>query len=288
MLNRTPLDRLTHKYHNNITQAVEIMETRRPNQPPIESTLTTSLEEAQRHSTQELQESAPKPRGFEGRRHTPEARAKLSEAMKGDKNPNYGKKHTPETKAKMSEANKGEKHPNYGKKLSPEHRAKLSEAQKGEKHPNYGKKRTPETKAKISEAKKGERHHYYGKKLSPEHRAKLSEAKKGEKSYQYDQSIDQVRLAIIDCVLGESQKQASHNQGFADSWLQVWKHSHRQRFDALYLETATELDRMVTSGKIGHLALELAAGATRQELARKLARHLLVFSELPLQPDPQD
>ena len=192
---------------------------RHHHQPPIESTPPTSLEEVLGRSTQELQDSSsesPKPRGFEGRRHTLETKAKMSEAKKGDKNPNYGKE------------------------------------------------------------------------LSPEHRAKLSEAKKGEKHHRYDQSIDQVRLAIIDCVLGESQKQASHNQGFADSWLSGWKLKNRQRFDAFYLETATELDRMVTSGKIGSRALELAAGATHQELARKLANYLSVHSEPPLQPDSKN
>ena len=209
---------------------------RHHHQPPIESTPPTSLEEVLGRSTQELQDSSsesPKPRGFEGRRHTLETKAKMSEAKKGDKNPNYGKE------------------------LSPEHRAKISESKKT-------KNLSSETKAKMSEAKKGERHP------------------------RYDQSIDQVRLAIIDCVLGESQKQASHNQGFADSWLSGWKLKNRQRFDAFYLETATELDRMVTSGKIGSRALELAAGATHQELARKLANYLSVHSEPPLQPDSKN
>ena len=219
------------------------MESKRPRpQPSIESTPATSSEEVQSRNARELQDSAPKPpepRGFEGRRHTPEARAKISEA-------NKGKKLSPETKAKISAAQKG-------KKVSPETRSKLSEA-------NKGKKYTQETKAKISEAMSG------------------------EKNYQYDQSIDQVRLAIIDCVLGESQSQASRNQGFEHNWLASWKCDHRQRFDALYLEAATGLDQMVTNDKIGSLALELAAGSTRQELAR----YLLVSSESSLQPDSQD
>ena len=277
------------------------METRRPSRSLIESTPTTGPEEAQRHSTQELQgrtPETPKPRGFEGRRHTPETKAKMSEARKGKNHPNYGKKLSPETKAKMSEAKKGKNHPNYGKKLSPETKAKMSAAQKGKKHPNYGKKLSPETKAKMSAARKGNKNPSYGKKLSSEHRTKLleanigrkhtpetrdkmSEARKGEKNHRYDQSIDKVRSAIIDCVLGESQSQASRNQGFSDSWLKNWKRDHRQRFDALYLEAVTELGRMVTNGKIGSLALELAPGPTRQDLARKLAKHLLISSESP-------
>ena len=47
--------------------------------------------------------------------------------------------HTPETKAKLSSAMKGENHPFYGKTLSPETKAKISAAQKGENSPNYGK-----------------------------------------------------------------------------------------------------------------------------------------------------
>ena len=274
---------------------------RHHHQPPIESTPTTSLEELQSLSTQELQDSAPetpKPRGFEGRRHTPETKAKLSEAMKGEKNPNYGKKLSPEHRAKLSEANKGDKNSSYGKKHTPEARAKMSEANKGKKHTpetkaklsaaHKGKKLSPETRAKMSEAQKGRKNPSYGKKVSPETRAKISEAQKGEKSYIYDQNIDKVRLAIIDCVLGESQIQASRNQGFEHNWLAKWKRNHRQRFDAFYLEIATELDRMVTNGKIGHLALELANGPTRQDLAHKLDKHLSVSSESPPQPDPKD
>ena len=187
------------------------METKRPSQSPAETTPASRLE-AQNHSTRESQETspkAPKPPSFEGRRHTPE------------------------TKAKLSELNKG-------------------------------------------------------KKLSPETKAKISEAQKGEKNYIYDQSIDKVRLAIIDCVLVDSGVQASRNQGFNDDWSAGWKHNHPQRFDAFYLEAATELDRMVTSGKIGSPALELAAGATREEVAHKLANHLLIDSESSLQLDSQD
>ena len=57
--------------------------------------------------------------------HSEETRKKMSEAQKGENNPNYGKRgaetsfygkhHTEETKAKISEANKGANHPNYGK-----------------------------------------------------------------------------------------------------------------------------------------------------------------------------
>ena len=103
------------------------------------------------------------------RMSNPEIRKKISEALKGEKNPNYGRT--------------GEKHPLYGTHLSEEQRKRISEANKGENHPmygrtgklspNYGKLRSEETKRKISEAKKG-------KHLPEEARKKMSEVRKGK------------------------------------------------------------------------------------------------------------
>ena len=206
------------------------METRRPNRPPAGTTPALRLETPS-HNPRELQDSTrqpPKPRGFEGRCHTPETKTKMSEAHKG-------KRKSPETKAKMSEAKKGDKNPNYGKELSPEHRAKISESKKT-------KNLSSETKAKMSEAKKGERHP------------------------RYDQSIDKVRLAIADCVRGWSMLQASRNQGFSDAWLSCWRHSHRQRFQDLYLEIATELTRAAINEALGSRVLDLTAEEFGQQL----------------------
>ena len=76
---------------------------------------------------------------------TDESRKKMSERMRGNKNPMfgkqkelnpfYGKKHSQETKLKISNLTSGENHIFYGKKR-PEHSAKLS----GINHYNYGKK----------------------------------------------------------------------------------------------------------------------------------------------------
>ena len=52
-----------------------------------------------------------------------------------------------ETRRKLSEANKGERNPNYGKHLTEETRRKISEAKKG-KHRTL----TEETRRKLSEA----------------------------------------------------------------------------------------------------------------------------------------
>jgi len=52
--------------------------------------------------------------------------------------PFSGRKHSDETKKILSDANKGENNPNYGKTLSDETKKILSEANKGNKNPMYG------------------------------------------------------------------------------------------------------------------------------------------------------
>lgn len=79
-----------------------------------------------------------------GRRHTEEAKRKMSESRTGEGNGMYGRHHTEEAKKKMSEAKKGKPgHPcsdyakerasqaNLGKIVSEETRKKLSESHKG-------------------------------------------------------------------------------------------------------------------------------------------------------------
>jgi hypothetical protein len=126
--------------------------------------------------------------GFSGAIHTPETKAKISAAMKGENSPNYGKTLSPETKRKLSEAHKGKTHSEEtrtkisaaqkGKTLSPETRAKMSATRKDTP-------RSLETRAKISESLKGENHPFYGKTHSPETKAKISAAMKGENSPNY-------------------------------------------------------------------------------------------------------
>jgi len=73
-----------------------------------------------------------------GLSHSEETKRKISEALSGDRNPNFGKSPSDETKRKLSEAHKG-------KVFTEEHKRKLSEAHKG-------KTLNEETKRKCSEA----------------------------------------------------------------------------------------------------------------------------------------
>jgi hypothetical protein len=102
--------------------------------------------------------------GCSGLVHSPETKAKLSVANKGENHPFYGKTHSPETRAKLSAIQKGKTH-------SPETLAKMSAVQKGKTH-------SPETKAKISSSSKG-------KTFSSETREKISSATKGENNHNY-------------------------------------------------------------------------------------------------------
>ena len=96
-----------------------------------------------------------------GKRHTEEARRKMSEARKG--------KHlSEEHKKKIGEAQKG-------KKLSAETRRKLAESAKG-------KKMSEEARRKMSESAKGNKNHL-GKKHTDETRNKMSIVRKGMRWY---------------------------------------------------------------------------------------------------------
>ena len=96
---------------------------------------------------------------------SPECRAKISKATKGENNPNYGKKATPETRLKQSLSHIGNKS-HLGIKHTPETIARMSAIK-------TGKKLSAETRAKISAS-------HVGRKFSPETRAKLSLSNRGE------------------------------------------------------------------------------------------------------------
>lgn len=85
-----------------------------------------------------------------GETHTisEEARQRMSDRMKGERNPCYGKVYTAEERARISEQTRGERNPNYGRKHTEEERLKMSLC-------NLGRPLTEEHKRKLSEALKG-------------------------------------------------------------------------------------------------------------------------------------
>jgi len=88
-------------------------------------------------------------------------------ANSGKRNGMYGKKHTQEAKDKISKAN-------TGSKLTPEQRAKVSESKLGKKREEFSE----EWKAKMSKAKQGSNNNMYGKRHSKETIEKIREKAK--------------------------------------------------------------------------------------------------------------
>jgi len=70
---------------------------------------------------------------------------KISNSLKGDKNPFYGKTHTIDNIEKIKEANSHSKKPHTTKS-----KQKMSEKASGENNPFYGKKHSEEAKLKMS------------------------------------------------------------------------------------------------------------------------------------------
>ena len=100
------------------------------------------LPHAIRHRARVLQRSG------SGGSPSEETRRKISEAKKGENNPMK----LPEARQKVSEALKG-------RKRSEEHRHNVSEALKGENNPQYGRKLSEEHRHNVSEALKGKNAH---------------------------------------------------------------------------------------------------------------------------------
>jgi group I intron endonuclease len=110
-----------------------------------------------------------------GALHTEQAKALISEALKGENHPMYGKTHSPDTLAKFS----GENNHFFGKTHTVEAKVKMSEAKTGsnhplfgirsEDHPMYGKKHSAEALIRMSEARKGMI-------VTEEHKAKISKS----------------------------------------------------------------------------------------------------------------
>ena len=149
--------------------------------------------------------------GSSGYKHTQDALDKMSAAQSGEKSynygrtgeksPSFGKKHTAEARAKMSAANTGKKQTpetiakrsaaNTGKKRTQEARAKQSAA-------NTGKRHTPESLDKMSAANTGENNPMFGKCQSPETRAKRLATRKRNKEARIIPNLESASSPITD------------------------------------------------------------------------------------------
>lgn len=137
-----------------------------------------------------------------GKHRSEETKRKISEANKGKIAWNKGKKHTDEAKIKMSMSHIGKKHSeetkkkisknnakwNLGMNLSEETKRKISQTLTGRKLSDehkrkmskyrIGKKHSDETKQKLSEAKKGKNNPMFGKSTWMKGRKHSEETKK--------------------------------------------------------------------------------------------------------------
>lgn len=99
-----------------------------------------------------------------------DVRKKISDSLKGSKNPFYGKTHSADSLAKMSAANIGKT-----VVISEATKKKIGLANAGINNGMYGKKHTEETKAKLKG--RASPKYWLGKKFSDEQKAHLSAEK---------------------------------------------------------------------------------------------------------------
>jgi len=136
-------------------------------------------------------------RALKNKPKSEEHKRKMSNCMKGEKNPNYGNPPSLETRQKIGESVRGEKNGFFGKTHSKETREKISKGNTGRIHsieqnqqhsrfvkeymsgknsPMLGRHPSEETKKKMSESQKG----IPKSPRTEQHKRKISEAKKGK------------------------------------------------------------------------------------------------------------
>ena len=179
-----------------------------------------------------------------GKRLTEEQKEKISNAMRGDKHPNYGKPMSEEQKEKLRKANTGKKH-------TEETKQKMSQSAMGEKNSFYGKHHSEETKKRWSEMRKREnlseetiekmRQAQMGRKASEETRKKLSEKHKKE-----NLSEDTIKK------MSDSHKGANnYNFGrkFSEDRLQKMHDNNPNKIKAICVETGICYDGLKQAGR---------------------------------------
>ena len=122
-----------------------------------------------------------------------DVRKKISESLKGNKNPFYGKTHSPEAMAKIMAAN-------IGKIviISEETKEKIRQSKIGNKNPMYGKQITEEHRAKLK-ANSAKNKPWLGKKFSDEHKAHLTVEKICPHCYKIGKGNAMIRHHMDNC-----------------------------------------------------------------------------------------
>ena len=122
-----------------------------------------------------------------------DVRKKISESLKGNKNPFYGKTHSPEAMAKIMAAN-------IGKIviISEETKEKIRQSKIGNKNPMYGKQITEEHRAKLK-ANSAKNKPWLGKKFSDEHKAHLTVEKICPHCYKIGKGSAMIRHHMDNC-----------------------------------------------------------------------------------------
>lgn len=120
--------------------------------------------------------------GFVDLKRTPEHCAKISMALKRNKN-SFGSHRTKEFCVNLSASRIGENNPFYGKHHTPEHCAKMLVMFNGENNPFYGRHHTTDSLAKMSAAHLGQKPSNYGKHHTVDSLAKMSAVKRNETPY---------------------------------------------------------------------------------------------------------
>ena len=184
------------------------------------------------HSVETIKEIA---EAGKGRKHTPEARRKMSQSKMGEKNPqfgkparNRGKSPSEETRRKQSEARKGKKR----KPHSLETRRKQSEAQKG-------KIVSDEARKNMSKAQKGREGTFTGKTHSKEARRKMSKSAKGRTPWNKSPHYESAKIlffALSGLTLRQKRKQLQNKyQGILNkSTIQEWTYDWSDSPPSLY------------------------------------------------------
>ena len=173
-----------------------------------------------------------------------ESRLAYRQIMIGENNPSKSE----ETRRKKSDAIKGEKNHNYGKPRSESTRNKISQSHKG-------KVLTDETRKKISESKTGKNHPNYGKHLSVEHRKKISESSKArcteEWKTRYRGANNPTAKQIIrlsDNTIYGYMRQAADENNVSISTMYRWCHQHKDFM--YYSEYLTQQNDLKMENKI--------------------------------------